>query len=377
MPWQNMVLIQGVGTINRAIGIVVFGIVLFATLYNKRFRFHLLHGSMFLFGVWVALSYLWSIDTELTEIAIESYIQYFILAWFIYQWATDKNKIDYLFIAYILGCCVAIGGTLFSYASNIYVSYHRYAATGFDENYLAVIISLGIPMSWYLSLHAHSVLKKALYRIFPAMAFIAILLTASRGGFLVMLISFMFIVLSFTELKRKEKAVVFISLIGLLIVILPFIPVESIERIETIDDELSKGSLNSRIQIWKAGLESIGDISFSGIGILWGNGIGTFRTVVAPYLGGIPFAAHNAYLSILVETGVIGLLLYVQIFALALYSAYKMPKRERMLWIILLLQWGAAAMTLSLVLHKVTWLLLGLLAANTQTLEAEGGQKSL
>ena len=88
--------------------------------------------------------------------------------------------------------------------------------------------------------------------------------------------------------------------------------------------------------------------------------MGTFYFAVAPFRGGIPAGSHNVYLTILIELGAVGFLMFVSIFTLALYNIIKLPKCERVLWFVLLAQWAVAAMTLNWFLYKGTWLLLGL-----------------
>jgi uncharacterized membrane protein len=73
--------------------------------------------------------------------------------------------------------------------------------------------------------------------------------------------------------------------------------------------------------------------------------------------------------------GVVGFLLFSSIMAISIHEAILMPKIERLLWIVLLLQWVTASMSLSWLMHKCTWLLFGLLIAHACSLRIEANKR--
>jgi hypothetical protein len=321
------------------------------------------------FAGWAGLTYFWSIEQSESEIAIISFVQQLVMIWLIFQWANKPREINTLLLAYVLGCAVAITGTIVSFINNEQTTYLRYAAAGFDVNDLAVIIALGIPMSWYLSLNTTRIIPIILYRLFPVVAFYAIFLTASRTGFIVALMALVYVMWSYPRLGMRSQMLLPAAAVSICIAYAILVPAESLERIMTLGDQISTGNLNSRVDIWRAGLEVLNGGSYWGIDSLWGNGVGTFRVAVAPFRGGVPAAAHNVYLSILVDLGLMGLVMFGVILTLVTYDAFTMPSRERVLWLVLLLQWSMAAMTLNWFMHKGTWLVFGLLIAHSYSLK--------
>lgn len=72
--------------------------------------------------------------------------------------------------------------------------------------------------------------------------------------------------------------------------------------------------------------------------------------------------SHNTLLAVLAETGVIGLLLFLGMIVLFLYTASKTTYLEAALFISLLAVWLLATMFLTWEMRKPTWLLFGLIA---------------
>jgi hypothetical protein len=65
-------------------------------------------------------------------------------------------------------------------------------------------------------------------------------------------------------------------------------------------------------------------------------------------------------LSLLVEVGVIGFMLYATILAMAVYSAIHQPKWSCRLWLTILMVWTIGASSHNWEHRKQTWLFLGL-----------------
>jgi O-antigen ligase len=78
----------------------------------------------------------------------------------------------------------------------------------------------------------------------------------------------------------------------------------------------------------------------------------------------IAYPAHNTFLSVLVELGIVGALLLFALLASVLCSALRAGYLERCLWITLLLTWTVGVSALTWEYRKPTWLLFGLAAAH-------------
>ena len=367
MPWQDMLMLPGIGTVSRFAGILVIGVSLFAALYIQQVRVHLLNLAMFLFWAWGTMSYLWSVNPEGALTNIVSYFQIMLMMWLIYQWTVRPGQIAGFLAAYVLGCFVSIGATLYAYVYNIESAYQRFAAAGFDPNDLAVIISLGIPMAGYLATEKGHAALLWLWRGYPLLALGVVFLTGSRTGFLVALLGCSYMLWSYRDLSLPGRVVLPLLGVIALLFLLPHIPVDSLERIHTIGSAVSSGDLNYRTRIWSGAMEVLRNAPSSGLGVIWGTGWDGFPVVVTPYIGE-PYVSHNAYLSILVEVGLVGFTLFTLIVAVVLWRVVGMPRRERVLWLTLLAMWAIGAMVLNWEFRKETWFLFALAVTHATVL---------
>ena len=108
--------------------------------------------------------------------------------------------------------------------------------------------------------------------------------------------------------------------------------------------------------IWAAGLNVFRQHSFAGVGA------GAFGPSVAAAID-INYVAHNSFLSVLVELGVVGEMILLALLASSFYLALRMGGLDRWLWIALLLTWASGAASLTWEYRKATWFLFGMVAA--------------
>jgi O-antigen ligase len=117
--------------------------------------------------------------------------------------------------------------------------------------------------------------------------------------------------------------------------------------------------------IWAAGWDLFREHPFIGIGS------GAYAASVWRSLD-IAIVAHNTFLSVLVELGVIGALVMAALLVSMFYSAARLPYLERCLWLVLLLTWTVGVSSLTWEYRKGTWFLLGMLAAQVGCPETAG-----
>jgi O-antigen ligase len=173
-------------------------------------------------------------------------------------------------------------------------------------------------------------------------------------------------VLSLRHLRPHVQAT--LLLIGVLIVsyLLPHVPEYSLARLATTTTELQDGTLNGRLITWAEGWQALADRPLLGIGS------GAFREAVES--GRV---AHNVFLSIGVEVGMPGLLLFLAILALCGYLALLQALRGNLLWVVLLTTWLAGAMALTWEPRKQTWLIMTwIIAAYYLTLSDSSPEES-
>ena len=71
--------------------------------------------------------------------------------------------------------------------------------------------------------------------------------------------------------------------------------------------------------------------------------------------------AHNSFLSVLTETGIIGFSLFSVLLGMLGFYVYRLPELERRFWTVTLATWTIGVSTLTWEHRKPTWLLFGLI----------------
>lgn len=362
IPWENSVIVDGVGRISRLMGILVAAFWMGTVLATGKFRqlrpFHLL---VFLYFFWNSITILWSSDVSGTMDRITTYVQLFVFAWLIWDLFTTKEAIRAGLQAFVLGSYVSVIDTISNYFAGVSRgSTPRYAAEGFNANGLALIVALSLPIAWYLAISATAdgtkktkLLSSVNYLFIPLGVFAA-LLTASRTALIGMVPTFWFILGASAKLRFIDRLVISLFLGVALYFIQPLIPQTSLDRLGTTQTELTEGDLSGRRLIWDEALGVFENNS------LIGTGSGTFKAAV-------DFkdkSAHNTYLAILVESGAIGFGLFLLVVGMSGYHLRYLPKWEALFWFVMLVVWAIGITTMSWEIKKPTWLLLNMIVVH-------------
>jgi hypothetical protein len=365
------VLIPGFGVVTRLVGVCGFGLGLLAALAEGGTRrLHLAHYFMGGFALWSCASYFWSIAPEETAQRASTYVQLVGMGWLIWQLAIDKRRIHSLLNAYVLGVSVCVAGVFANYLSDrtslvmqmappetAAYDAARYTISGLNENDLGMLLALSIPMAWYLSVEQKSQLRSFLYWLQISCASAGIVLTGSRASVIVAGLALLASPLAFR--RRRPKAILGLLATGVLAITLAlsFMPIASWGRIDTIRGELLEGTMSKRTIIWGAAMQVFPEHPLSGIGS------GTFGLRIAEVIG-IPFAAHNTFLSVLVELGLVGAVLLIVLLIALGFSVSASPYSTKLLWGVLLVCWIVGVSTLSWEYKKATWFLFAMAPAH-------------
>ena len=187
--------------------------------------------------------------------------------------------------------------------------------------YLAIIIAF---WSGYRLYRPHS--RDSIFGMFGLVLLLAcFFLTYSRGAWLSLFI--VLVALGAWARKGKYLILALFSLIGVVILAEPSV----MERISSIWNPQSESSSAMRLAIWDSTLYMIRDYPVFGIG--WGS----FPHIYPAYdyfLGDekpIIYHAHNLYLHLAAETGIVGLLLWLGIVGICFKDMWRrMQKHEPM-----------------------------------------------
>ncbi|MGH7264839.1 MAG: O-antigen ligase family protein, partial [Candidatus Rokuibacteriota bacterium] len=194
------------------------------------------------------------------------------------------------------------------------------------------------------------------WQLYLPLAVTAILLTASRGSFLTALVALVIVPWTQGRLRPRAKVALYALVAASLALATNFVPQSSLERIGSTRADIEAGYLGGRAAIWLAGLEVAREHPLVGVGA------GAFEAAVAPALQG-DFAAHQVFLSILVEDGIVGLVLFFAMVAATVTPLRPLPSLRRRFSVVLLLALAVGSLSLSWHYRKPFWFVLGILAA--------------
>jgi O-antigen ligase len=360
IPWEySLELGEPLGNIARFVGLIVLLAAIPAILQAGRLR---TPGPMqwlvLAFYLWFCCSYFWTIAPQATILEMRAYFQEMMIVWLVWEFAESPNDLRALLRAYVAGSWVLAVLTVVNLAAAgaIAEGQIRFSATGQDPNDVARFLDLSFPLAALL-LNSESRWPGRLLALgYLPLGFVAVLLTASRGGLLAAMVALMGCALL---LGRNYKSHIKGLLAGA--AALPVIaaalwlavPHETFERLTTIPEQLQGGGLNQRWNIWTAGWHAFVRAP------LFGSGAGSFVGAA----GVDPLdTAHNTVLSILVGGGLCAFFLAVAIVALAARSVLQTHGPLRLAMATTLLVWVVTSLVATVEESRSTWLLLGLIA---------------
>src|SRR5690349_23290614 len=86
VPWENAIVIDGFGTISRAVGIPAFGMALLAILERRTLRMLVPQQIiMLVFLIWGGFTCFWTVSPAATITSIYTFVQLFMLVWLLWE----------------------------------------------------------------------------------------------------------------------------------------------------------------------------------------------------------------------------------------------------------------------------------------------------
>ena len=362
IPWEDAVTVGSLGTLARATGIVVAAFwaatVLITGRFRKPRRFHLV---AYLFVLWNIVSILWSWDADGTIERIKTYAQLLVLLIITWDLYDGPEALVAGLQSYVLGAFVLIGSTVSNYLAGIETAMYsggRYAATGFNANDMGLILALGIPVAWHLAVSTDNGtvvrrLKPLNLAYIPA-ATLAILLSGSRGSMVAAAPAFFYVLWSLQRLAPAFRVLLFATLVAAFLASFSLVPQTSLERIATTGSSIGDADMGGRVSIWRDGIAVFSDQPLLGVGS------GAFRAASERHT-----VAHNVFVSVLTELGIVGFSLFVALLAIAVREALNQPKSYAGFWLAILSVWMLGALVHTWEYRKQTWLFLGLVVASS------------
>lgn len=362
LPLEKSVVAFEIGSLSRALGLAAFAVTLALAVWTRQVR---RPNAVLLVAVayvgWCALTVAWSFSRPVSAQRAATMAQLLGMLWVVWECCRTRQAQAWLLRAYVAGASAASLLTVARYALRQQTYYHRYAAPGFDPNDMGITLALAIPMCLHLAASSRGRAAWAV-RLAAALIIAALLLTGSRTALVAACVAFLYSALTWRMAAPAQKATGAALALLLILGTVRLAPQTSRQRLATLPVEAITGTFHGRTWIWKIGLKLIERYWAQGVGI------GALPEAVKPWLDtsdvpGLPHTAHNTFLSVLVETGVPGALLFGLLLATVALFAWMLGPSGRALGFTMLAVWVAGVSTLTWEQRKPTWLIFGLISA--------------
>jgi hypothetical protein len=320
---------------------------------------------------WATLTLVWARELEPAVERWSTFVQLLASVWLCWQLMEEERDVRAVMYGYLVGCLLVIASAWHSFVTGVtYVEQNpayqgldlvdegRYAALGFDPNDMGVTLAIGIPMAVFLALNAlegKNGKLRWLWLAYPPLALSGIALSGSRGSALTAGVACLFAL--WWVGRRSVVAAATAGATGVVgaLFVVHAIP-ETWDRILTVRQQLAGGTMGERTPIWLSGLEVFLRHPILGVGV------GEFPHEVVRYLG-YEIVAHNTFLSVTTEGGIVGALLFFGAFVCVVLSVLRCDERWRGLVVALVVTWMIGVSSLTWEARKTTWLVLLLCSA--------------
>ncbi len=305
--------------------------------------------------LWFCCSCFWTIDQAASLEKLRAYFQEMMLVWLVWEFVDHPPGLRRILQAYVAGSWVLAALTLASFASPEAIANGqvRFFAEGLDPNDTARFLDLAFPMAAVLVDGESRWWGRFLVLGYFPLGLLAVLLTASRGGFLAALLALAgsAVLLARAHPRRWLAGALALPLLG--VAIWQIVPYETLERLATISEQFGGGNFNERANIWVQGWYAFAHAPMAG------SGAGSF--VAAAGLAPID-TAHNTALSIAVGGGLCALFLALAILVVAIRSVLQLRGPLLLAMGTVLLVWLVTTLTASVEENRSTWILFASIA---------------
>jgi O-antigen ligase len=363
VPW-DVVAFPGVGTVSRLIGLLAIGAGGVTVLLRGRFRWP---GRVFWWAVafsgLATASAFWTVSENLTVERAWSYGQLVASLWLIQEYVRTTTHLRAMAVAWCLGNYVPLVSLLQNFSGGRdralfgSIDGERYTSAGamyFNANDMGLTLALGLPIAWVLTRDRNRWIRWAALGYLVA-APLGVLLTGSRGSLIAALVALAVIPLTMQVVSWRAYIMLGVLAVGAGLLAVRYVPESLWARFLTI--ETGAGTMSGRTAIWDAGFTVVFEHPVLGVGA------GAYGPAILPFLHQAR-TAHNTFLSIAVEQGLIGLAIFILLLATCGATIWRLPQAERVLWGVTLLAWLVGVNSVGWETRKLTWLLIALVSVH-------------
>jgi hypothetical protein len=365
IPWEySMDLGEPMGNIARLAGLAVLLAAVPAVLELRRLR---APGPMQIlvlaFYLWLCCTYFWTIEPLATLDKLRGFFQEMMIVWLVWELSDSAADLRALLRACVAGSWVLALLTVANFATAEAIATQiRFVAEGQDPNDVARFLDMSLPLAALLLNSERRWGWRLLAGGYLPVGLVAVLLTASRGGFLAALVALAGSGLLLGRAHARKVLAATMALPPAALVLWFMVPHGTFERLATIGEQIQGGDLNQRLNIWQAGWKAFAHAPFIG------SGAGSFVNAA----GTAPIdSAHNTALSIAVTGGLCALFLAAGIVAAAIWAIRLTHGPLRWALGTALVVWLITSLVATVEENRTTWLLLGLIALAGRLAEEE------
>jgi len=329
-----------------------FGLILLILALGEKLpRFNGLHTLFYFYLFWSSLSYIWTTTPADTAWRLFLLNFYFMLMLIVYWYSINsKATLHRAYIAVFLGIFFLARIVNYNFGMGFQEGggeSGRYTAYDIGANEMAITLGFGMTFALYLSSTFKKVWLRLLVLATIPVFISASFLTGSRMGFVVLLLGMIFAFYQISNMKFAEKILVSLAFVASIGSIIKNIPKELVERVFSTWHNASTGNFNEREVIWQIGFEGFKDQPF------FGRGVDSFTRMSNN--AHMDLEAHNTYISILVEYGIIGFSLYMSLVIGIIFAILKLTGVDRFFLMILMIQLLFSQLTTNLQDNTILW----------------------
>lgn len=320
----NHISLPGIGAAYQVVMLLMilyFGIQLFAG-YGGKLYFDGVTSVWLLLTVYQAITIFWSENPASGKSQIVGLVEVFLVTTLMLNETYTKKSRILAEKAFLISGLVYFAFALFFTVDQIYtgrkiITFGTYGSVDPNEWCAYLIVPIVVVTSRLYE--DRSIYKKIFYIVYILLTLYLALMEGSRGGLLAILVTLLFVICKRTQLRTQTIFGGLFLLVTLFFVtynfILPKIPASVLSRF-TVQGITAYGGAGGRGELWKEIIVFLNDH----IGrLIAGNGLYGAKSV--------PYVTHNQYLQILLDTGIIGLVLYIVL----LIRIYKNAKNKGLL----------------------------------------------
>ena len=352
VPWEYALeLGEPVGNIARLVGLVLLAGAIPAALARKGLRtpgrMQWLTLALFLY---FAASCLWSIEPAETLIKMRAYFQVMAIVWVAWEFVETADDLRNLLRALVAGCWVLAVLTLVNFSSvssAVVAEQTRFVAEGQDPNDVARFLDLGFPVAALLFATDGRRVVRWLALGYLPVGLLAVVLTASRGGFVASLAALVCVLFLIARWRPVAALSATVGLTVAASVSLFFVPVDTYARLATIPEQFASADFNNRFNIWESGWAAFRHAPWLGYGA------GNFSLAAGL---SAEDTAHNTLMAVLVMGGLVGGALLAGVVVSAAQKALRAEGLLRIAMVSSLVVWGITSSVGSVEENRMTWL---------------------